>query len=123
MEQQMIFEGQKRTYILLAASVALTACFVGAVGPASAMVRQAPVAASTAVTLVQDAQRPQAEQMQQQQRLQREEMAKAMRRAAIRREEAKVIGAIKKYLRPEYEQYRAGQGTSPDTGMGEGRNR
>lgn len=119
----MIFEGQKRTYILLAASVALTACFVGAVGPASAMVRQAPVAASTAVTLVQDAQRPQAEQMQQQQRLQREEMAKAMRRAAIRREEAKVIGAIKKYLRPEYEQYRAGQGTSPDTGMGEGRNR
>jgi hypothetical protein len=46
-----------------------------------------------------------------------------MRRAAIRREEAKIVGAVKKYLRPEYERYYGGQDASPDTGMAEGRNR
>ena len=124
----MIFEGQMRSYKLVTASVALTVCFVGAARPANAMVRQAPVAASTAVVPVQDegrlpAEKLQQQQQMQQQRLQREETVKAMRREAIRREEAKIIGAVKKYVRPEYEQHYGGQGASPDTGMGEGRYR
>ncbi len=109
---------------ILMASVVVTAGLVGAAGPASAMMRQAPLAAPTGIVLVQDQQKLQQEQLQRQQLLQREQAAKQMRRAAIKRDEAKIIGAVKQYLGPEYERYYGNQGGgSYGGGMGGSPNR
>ena len=100
-----------RIDILGAAFVALAAGLIGATGPASATMQRAPVAPSTAVVLVQDQhelqrQQLKQQQMQRQQYMQREKAE--MRRAMIKREEQKIIGAAKKYLH-EYEEHKAGR--------------
>jgi predicted Holliday junction resolvase-like endonuclease len=96
--------------ILTAAVVVLAVGSISGAGPVGAMVQKAPLATTKMTVLVQDQQQLKQQQLQQQQsqrqELQEREMAaKAMRRAMIKREEAKIIGSVKKYLHTEYESY------------------
>ncbi|HWX82863.1 MAG TPA: hypothetical protein VNZ48_04605 [Xanthobacteraceae bacterium] len=98
-----------RIDILGAALVALAAALIGATGPALATMQRAPVASPTAaVVLVQDQQQLQRQQLKQQQMQQQQYMQREkaeMRRAMIKHEERKIIGAAKKY----WHQYEAGR--------------
>jgi hypothetical protein len=101
-----------RIDILGAALVALAAGLIGATGPALATMQRAPVASPTAaVVLVQDQQQLQRQQLKQQQMQQQQYMQREkaeMRRAMIKHEERKIIGAAKKYWH-EYEEHSAGR--------------
>src|SRR4029077_5122367 len=99
-----------RIDILGAAFAALAAGLIGATGPALATMQRAPVAPSTAVVLVQDQhelQRQQLKQKQMQQQQYKKREKAEMRRAMIKHEERKIIGAAKKYWH-EYEAGRDG---------------
>jgi hypothetical protein len=105
-----LVEGKMRSDIFTAAVVVLAVGSISGAGPAGAMVQKAPLATSKMTMLVQDRQQLKQQQLQQQQfqrqELQeREKAAKAMRRAMIKREEAKIIGNVKKYLHTEYGSY------------------
>ena len=99
-----------RSDILAAAVVVLAVGPICGAGPAGAMMQKVPLAAGKMTVLVQDQQQLKQQQLQQQQfqrqeLMEREKAAKAMRRAMIKHEEAKVIGTVKKYLHREYESY------------------
>jgi hypothetical protein len=94
-----------RIDILGIAFAALAAGLIGATAPALATMQRASVAPVTAVVLVQDQQELQRQQLKQQQMQRQQYMQREkaeMRRAMIKHEEHKIIGAAKKYWH-EYE--------------------